>query len=76
MNTIVTEKMIPFKELEKKVFDYVCEMGQMMIQTILENYDEQLRENRNKKELRCMMQCRQMRGRYLERLSAANSQTG
>jgi hypothetical protein len=53
MNTIVTEKMIPFKEQEKKVFDYVCEMGQIMIQTILENYDEHLRENRNKKELRC-----------------------
>jgi hypothetical protein len=53
MNTIVTEKMMSFKDLEKKVFDYVCEVGQMMIQTILESYDEQLRENRNKKELRC-----------------------
>ena len=49
MNTIVTEKMISFKELEKKVFDYVCEMGRMMIQTILECYDEQLQETRNKK---------------------------
>ncbi|MHB8130655.1 MAG: ISLre2 family transposase [Mobilitalea sp.] len=53
MNTIVNEKMMSFKELEKKVFDYVCEVGQMMIQTILESYDEQLRENRNKEELRC-----------------------
>jgi hypothetical protein len=53
MNTIVTEKMMPFKELEKKVFDYVCEMGRMMIQVILESYDEQLQETRNKKELRC-----------------------
>ena len=53
MNTIVNEKVIPFKELEKKVFDYVCEMGQMIIQTILESYDEQLREHRNKKDLRC-----------------------
>ena len=53
MNTIVNEKVIPFKELEKKVFKYVCEVGQMMIQTILESYDEQLRENRNKKDLRC-----------------------
>jgi hypothetical protein len=53
MNTIVTEKMMPFKELEKKVFDYVCEMGRLMIQVILESYDEQLREARDKKELRC-----------------------
>jgi hypothetical protein len=53
MNTIVNEKVIPFKELEKKVFKYVCEVGQMMIQTILESYDEQLRENRNRKDLRC-----------------------
>ena len=53
MNTIVNEKVIPFKELEKKVFDYVCEMGQMIIQTILESYDELLQESRNKKDLRC-----------------------
>lgn len=42
MKTIVTEKMMPFKELEKKVFDYVCETGRMMIQVILKSYDEQL----------------------------------
>jgi predicted ArsR family transcriptional regulator len=53
MNTILTEKMMPFKELEKKIYDYVCEMGRMMIKTILESYDEQLQETRNKKELRC-----------------------
>jgi hypothetical protein len=53
MNTILTEKMMPFKELEKKVFDYVCEMGRMMIKVILESYDEQLQETRNKKEFRC-----------------------
>jgi hypothetical protein len=53
MNTIVNEKVISFKELEQKVFNYVCEVGQMMIQTILESYDEQLRESRDKKELRC-----------------------
>ncbi len=40
MNTIVIEKMMPFKELEKKVFDYICEMGRIMIKVILENYDE------------------------------------
>lgn len=53
MNIIVTEKVMPFKELEKKVFDYSCEIGRMMLKIILESYDEQLRENRNKKDLRC-----------------------
>src|SRR5690554_5161140 len=53
MNTILDEKMIPFKELEKKVFDYTCEIGRMIIKTMLESYDEQLLETRNKKELRC-----------------------
>lgn len=27
MNTIVDEKLISFKELEKKVFEYVCKLG-------------------------------------------------
>jgi hypothetical protein len=53
MNTIVTEKIIPFKELENKIFDFACEIGRMMMKTILESYDEQLQENRNKRELRC-----------------------
>jgi hypothetical protein len=53
MNIIVAEKVMPFKDLEKKVFEYSCEIGRMMLKIILESYDEQLRENRNKKELRC-----------------------
>ena len=52
MNTIVDENVIPFKELEKKIFNYVCEFGCTLIQSILESYDEELRETRNKKELR------------------------
>lgn len=53
MNTILNEKMFPFKELEKKVFDYTCEIGRMIIKTILESYDGHLLETRNKRELRC-----------------------
>ena len=50
MNTIVNEKLISFKELEIKIFDYICELGREMTQIMLERYDVELREGRNKKE--------------------------
>ena len=53
MNTIVNENLISFKELEKKIFNYVCELGREMTQIMLERYDAELREGRNKKEYRC-----------------------
>ena len=53
MNTIVNEKLISFKELEIKIFDYICELGREMTQIMLERYDVELREGRNKKEYRC-----------------------
>lgn len=53
MNTIVNEKLIPFKELEQKVYNYICELGREITQIILEKYDEELRDTRDKKELRC-----------------------
>jgi hypothetical protein len=53
MNTIVNEKLIPFKELEQKIFNYICELGREITQTILERYDDELKESRNKKDLRC-----------------------
>lgn len=49
MNTIVTEGMISFKELEKKIFSYVCELGREITRIILESYDKELAESRNKK---------------------------
>jgi Uncharacterised protein family (UPF0236) len=52
MNTIVNEKMISFKELEQKMFDYICEFGRGLTQTILESYDEELQRGRDKKALR------------------------
>ena len=52
MNTIVNENVILFKELEKKVFSYVCELGCSMIQFMLESFNEELMKNRNKKDLR------------------------
>lgn len=48
MNTIVNENLISFKELEQNIFSYVCELGREMTRIILESYDEQLAESRNK----------------------------
>lgn len=53
MNTIVNEKLIPFKELEQKIFGYICELGREITRIILERYDEELAEGRDKKKLRC-----------------------
>ena len=52
MNTIVDEKLISFKELEQKVFKYVCELGCEITQIILEAYDNELAASRNKKQYR------------------------
>ena len=49
MNTIVAEEMISFKELEQKIFAYVCELGREITRIILESYDKELAESRNKK---------------------------
>lgn len=36
MSTIVEEKLISFKELEQKVFKYVCELGCEITRIILD----------------------------------------
>ena len=51
MKSIVEEKLVSFKTLEQKVFAYVCELGRMITQIILENYDE-LAKERDKKAYR------------------------
>lgn len=52
MNTIVDEKLISFKELEKKIYFYVCELGREITQSVLESYDKELAESRDKKRYR------------------------
>lgn len=42
MSTIVAENLISFKELEQKIFKYVCELGCEITQMILESYDKEL----------------------------------
>ena len=40
MDTIVEEKSITFKELEQKIFKYVCDIGVEITQKILENKEK------------------------------------
>ena len=52
MNTIVEEKLISFKELEQKIFKYVCELGCEITQIILESYDKELAASRDTRQYR------------------------
>lgn len=52
MSTIVEEKLISFKELEQKVFKYVCELGCEITRILLESYDEELSVTRDSKKYR------------------------
>lgn len=47
MNTIVAENLISFKELEQKIFDYVCELAREMTHIMLESYDNELASTRD-----------------------------
>lgn len=49
MNSIVNENLVSFKMLEQKIFDYVCELGRLITQQVLENYDKELAQSRDKK---------------------------
>lgn len=48
MNTIVNENLTSFKQLEQNIFAYICELGRAMAQVVLESYDKQLAESRDK----------------------------
>ena len=43
---------LKFKDLEKQVYSLVCELGCVILKTILENYDKELMNNRNKEDYR------------------------
>lgn len=49
MNTIVKEKQVSFKEAEQKVFAYVCGVGREILRIMLEAYDDELSEKRDRK---------------------------
>lgn len=44
--------MVSFKSLEQKVFAYVCELGREITRIMLENYDTELAEERDKSQYR------------------------
>ena len=52
MNTIVDEKLISFKELEQKIFKFVCELACEITRIMLESYDDKLAASRDKKQYR------------------------
>jgi len=52
MKTIVEESQVTFKELEKKIFAYVCEAAVEMTQIILEDYDKELHADRDRSRYR------------------------
>ena len=52
MNLIVEENLVSFKELEQKIFAYVCELGREITRIMLESYDKELAEGRDKKAYR------------------------
>lgn len=52
MNTIVNEELISFKELEKKIYSYVCELAREITTHVLESYDKELAETRDRKQYR------------------------
>lgn len=49
MESIVEERLISFKELEQRIFDYVCTLGREITQIILERYDKELAKQRDTK---------------------------
>lgn len=52
MCTIVNEEQISFKELEKRIFSYVCGLAREITVQLLEGCDKELAENRDKKQYR------------------------
>ena len=52
MKSIIDEKLVSFKELEQKIFNYVCELGRDITRIMLESYDKELAESRDTKRYR------------------------
>lgn len=52
MSIILKEGLIFFKELEQKIFAYVCWLGREITRIILESYDDELAASRDTKQYR------------------------
>ena len=49
MNSMIKENGVTFKELEKNIFKWVCEIGQNFTKEFLEQYDQMLMKKRDRK---------------------------
>ena len=52
MKSIITEKGITFKDLEKKIYTWACRIGQEFTREFLERYDQVLMKERDKEKYR------------------------
>ena len=52
MDTIIKEKGLTFKELEKNIFKDICTIGQEMTRAFLEQYDRKLMKERDRSRYR------------------------
>ena len=48
MDTMIKENGVTFKELEKNIFKWICQIGQDFTKEFLERYDQQLMKERDK----------------------------
>ncbi len=44
MSTIVNGNLISFKEMEQKIFNFICMLGREITKILLESYDKELDE--------------------------------
>ena len=66
MKSIVDENLVSFKMLEQKIYDYVCELGRLITQQVLESYDAKLAETISSSGVWNMMQQQVHPGKYSE----------
>ena len=52
MNSMIMENGVTFKELEKNIYAWVCQIGREFTKEFLERYDRMLMEGRDKKKYR------------------------
>lgn len=52
MNSMIKENGVTFKELEKNIFAWICQIGREFTKEFLERYDRLLMEDRDKKKYR------------------------
>lgn len=52
MKSMITENGVTFKELEKSIYSWICEIGREFTREFLERYDRMLMEGRERKKYR------------------------